>query len=60
MSAPVIKMMRKHEFIPGMGLGMRLQGIPIMVELTPNLYAFGLGYKPTLTDYNAKEKEAVE
>lgn len=59
-SGPTIKMMKKQKFIPGMGLRKRSQGVPNKVDFPHNQDAFGLGYKPTPTDYKTKKKEAME
>ncbi|KAG5585233.1 hypothetical protein H5410_045667 [Solanum commersonii] len=56
--------MLKNGFIPGQGLGAKLDGIVEPIQLPGQKYTFGLGYEPTLEEISSanlkKKKEAVE
>ncbi|KAK6777770.1 hypothetical protein RDI58_024488 [Solanum bulbocastanum] len=39
--------MLKNGFIPGQGLGSKLNGIVEPIQLSSQKYTFGLGYEPT-------------
>ncbi|KAG5589746.1 hypothetical protein H5410_040260 [Solanum commersonii] len=54
--------MLKNGFIPGQGLGAKLDGIVESIQLSGQKYTFGLGYEPTLEEIssaNLKRKSDI-
>ena len=52
----VVSEMLNNGFVPGKGLGVKLQGITQPVSLPKNLDTFGLGFKPTAADVRKARK----
>ena len=55
---PAMKMMRNMNYLPGLGLGKRLQGTHKIIDVKEHASRHGLGYKPTARD-DAKNKEVA-